>query len=108
MEALIGLAEYMIVAKGNGWSVLHDGSVNNDYVSKEAAFDSAVAAASLALKEGHEVHISAPGREAGTPRLRRSFDRSVASSRSSAEAAASLHKDHPKAVFVPRPRRSRG
>ena len=61
----MGLAEYMIVAKGNGWSVLHDGSVNNDYVSKEAAFESAVAAASLALREGHEVHISAPGREAG-------------------------------------------
>jgi hypothetical protein len=25
----------------------------------------AVAAASLALREGHEVHVSAPGREAG-------------------------------------------
>jgi len=61
----MGLAEYMIIAKGEGWSVLHDGVARNDYVSKEAAFESAVAAASLALREGHEVHVSVPGREAG-------------------------------------------
>src|SRR6476661_9429320 len=65
MEARMGLAEYMIVAKGSGWSVLHDGDVSNDYATKEAAFESAVAAASLALREGHEVHVSVPGREAG-------------------------------------------
>jgi hypothetical protein len=65
MEVHMGLAEYMIVAKGNGWSVLHDGSANHDYESKEAAFESAVAAASLALREGHEVHIGVPGREPG-------------------------------------------
>lgn len=61
----MSLAEYKIIAKGDGWSVLHDGSSNNDYASKEAAFESAVAAASLALREGHEVHVSVPGREAG-------------------------------------------
>jgi len=64
-EAFMGLAEYKIVPKGRGWSVLHDGAANNDYASKEAAFESAVAAASLALREGHEVHVSVPGREAG-------------------------------------------
>jgi hypothetical protein len=64
-EALMGLAEYKVVSKGKGWSVLHDGAAGNDYASKEAAFESAVAAASLALREGHEVHVSAPGREAG-------------------------------------------
>ena len=62
----MGLAEYMVIAKGNGWSVLHDGAANNEYVTKEAAFESAVAAASLALREGHEVHVSVPGREAGS------------------------------------------
>ncbi|MGY3074160.1 phosphotransferase system HPr-like phosphotransfer protein [Bradyrhizobium sp. LM6.10] len=36
-----------------------------DNATKEAAFESAVAAASLALREGHEVHVSVPGREAG-------------------------------------------
>jgi hypothetical protein len=65
MEARMGLAEYMIVAKGDGWTVLHDGAANNDYASKEAAFESAVAAASLALREGHEVHVSVPARDAG-------------------------------------------
>jgi hypothetical protein len=65
MEDVMGLAEYMIVPKGDGWSVLHDGVAANDYISKEAAFESAVAAASLALRQGHEVHVSAPGSEAG-------------------------------------------
>ena len=61
----MGLAEYKIISKGDGWSVLHDGAADNDYASKEAAFESAVAAASLTLREGHEVHVSVPGRDAG-------------------------------------------
>jgi hypothetical protein len=32
---------------------------------KEAAFEAAVAAASLAIQQGHEVHLSVPGHEAG-------------------------------------------
>lgn len=64
-EANMGVAEYKVVSKGNGWSVLHDGAAANDYASKEAAFESAVAAASLALREGHEIHVSVPGRDAG-------------------------------------------
>jgi len=60
----MGLAEYKVVPKGDGWSVLHDGAANNEYASKEAAFESAVVAASLALREGHEVHLVVPGREA--------------------------------------------
>jgi hypothetical protein len=65
MEACMGVAEYKVISRGTGWSVLHDGAAANDYASKEAAFESAVAAASLALREGHEVHVSVPGREAG-------------------------------------------
>jgi hypothetical protein len=65
MEASMGLAEYVVLPKGNGWTILHDGAAGNDYASKEAAFESAVAAASLALREGHEVHVSVPGQEAG-------------------------------------------
>jgi hypothetical protein len=64
-EACMGVAEYKVIARGSGWSVLHDGAAANDYASKEAAFESAVAAASLAIREGHEVHVSVPGREAG-------------------------------------------
>ena len=61
----MGVAEYRVISRGDGWSVLHDGSAANDYASKEAAFESAVAAASLALREGHEVCVTVPGREAG-------------------------------------------
>jgi sarcosine oxidase gamma subunit len=64
-EAPMGLAEYMIVSKPDGWTVLHDGTAQHDYDTKEAAFEAAVAAASLAIRQGHEVHLSVPGREAG-------------------------------------------
>jgi len=47
------------------WGVLHDGNVNGKYATKESAFESAVAAASLALRQGHEVHVSVPAREEG-------------------------------------------
>ena len=53
----MGLAEYMIVAQGEEWGVLHDGNVSNRYATKEAAFEAAVAAASLAIREGHEVRL---------------------------------------------------
>jgi hypothetical protein len=61
----MGLAEYMIVAQGDEWGVLHDGSINNRYATKESAFEAAVAAASLAIREGHEVHLGVPDRSAG-------------------------------------------
>jgi hypothetical protein len=48
------------------WRVRHDGSVENVYQTKESAFEAAVAAASLALRQGHEVEITAPGSETAT------------------------------------------
>ena len=57
----MGLAEYMIVSKPGGWTVLHDGTAQHDYDTKEAAFEAAVAAASLALRQGHQVAVTAPG-----------------------------------------------
>ncbi len=59
----MGLAQYAIVAVGDQWGVLHDGDIKGQYATKEAAFESAAAAASLAIREGHEVHLSIPGRE---------------------------------------------
>ena len=59
----MGLAQYSIVPVGNQWAVLHDGNVHGDYATKESAFESATAAASLAIRQGHEVHVSVPGRE---------------------------------------------
>jgi sarcosine oxidase gamma subunit len=64
-ETAMGLAEYMIISKPDGWTVLHDGTAQNDYGTKEAAFEAAVAAASLAIRQGHEVRVSVPGRDAG-------------------------------------------
>lgn len=61
----MGLAQYAIVPVGNLWGVLHDGNINGDYETKESAFEAAIAAASLAIRQGHEVHVSVPGREEG-------------------------------------------
>jgi hypothetical protein len=61
----MGLAEYMIVGQGDEWGVLHDGDIKNRYSTKEAAFEAAVAAASLAIRQGHEVRLSVPDHNAG-------------------------------------------
>jgi sarcosine oxidase gamma subunit len=61
----MGLAEYMIISKPDGWTVLHDGTAQHDYDTKEAAFEAAVAAASLAIRQGHEVRVSVPGNDSG-------------------------------------------
>ena len=59
----MGFASYAIIATDKGWGILHDGDVEGEFATKEAAFESAVAAASLAIREGHEVHVSVPSRD---------------------------------------------
>jgi len=61
----MGIAQYDIVAKGEGWAVQHEGEVGMAYTTKEAAFEAAMGAASLAIREGHEVIVCSPGRRAG-------------------------------------------
>jgi hypothetical protein len=61
----MGLAQYAIVPVRDQWGVLHDGDVNGEYATKEAAFEAAVSAASLAMRQGHEVHVSVPARSEG-------------------------------------------
>ena len=71
----MGLATYAIIETGKtgttgsdisgSWGILHDGNVEGHYDTKEAAFESAVAAASLGVRVGHEVHVSVPSRAAG-------------------------------------------
>lgn len=61
----MGLAAYDIVANGAGWSIQHDEKLEGTYDTKEAAFEAAIAAASLAIKQGHEIRVTAPGRDAG-------------------------------------------
>jgi hypothetical protein len=65
-EVLMGLASYKIVGRGGEWRVRHDGREENIYQTKESAFEAAVAAASLALRQGHEVQIGVPGSETAT------------------------------------------
>ncbi|KWV50049.1 hypothetical protein AS156_14740 [Bradyrhizobium macuxiense] len=59
----MGLAQYSVIPVRDEWGVLHDGNLNGGYATKEAAFEAASAAASLAIREGHEVHVSVPARE---------------------------------------------
>lgn len=59
----MGLAQYAIVPVRSQWGVLHDGDINGEYATKEAAFEAAVSAASLAMRQGHEVHVSVPARD---------------------------------------------
>ena len=53
----MGIAGYEIVGSENEWRIQHDGKAENVYTTKESAFESAVAAASLALRQSHEVRI---------------------------------------------------
>jgi Uncharacterized protein conserved in bacteria (DUF2188) len=57
----MGVARYEIVPVGKQWGVRHDGDVNSTFATKESAFEWAAMAASLAIREGHEVHITVPG-----------------------------------------------
>lgn len=57
----MGIARYELVPVGKQWGVRHDGAISSQYATKESAFESAAAAASMAIREGHEVHISVPG-----------------------------------------------
>ena len=56
----MGLAVYGIIGTDAEWRVRHDGKAENMYETKEAAFEAAVAAASLALRQGHDLRVSAP------------------------------------------------
>ena len=60
----MGSAIYRILPYQSGWGVAHDGSTVGPYETREAAFEATVAAASIAMKEGHAVEITAPGRDA--------------------------------------------
>lgn len=62
----MGLASYEVIGDAGSWRVSHDGKAENIYQTKEAAFEAAAAAASLALRQGHEVRVVGPGRTTAT------------------------------------------
>lgn len=59
----MGMAAYRIVPFETGWGVEHDGSTKGPYETKEAAFEASVAAASIAMREGHAIEVTAPGHQ---------------------------------------------
>ena len=62
-------ATYDIVAHKGGWGVSHDGSISGEYLTKEAALEAAVGAASNAVKKGYAITIRVDGSESGEPAL---------------------------------------
>jgi hypothetical protein len=56
----MGIASYEVVGTGGVWRVKHDGEPVGSYLTKEAAFEAALAAASLAVREGYPVQLSVP------------------------------------------------
>ena len=57
----MGMASYNILGNSGEWHVEHDGKAENTYATKESAFEAAVAAASLAIRQGHQVILTVPG-----------------------------------------------
>jgi hypothetical protein len=56
----MAMATYRVVPYEDQWGVAHDGEIAGPYVTREAAFEAAVAPASLALKQGYAVEVSVP------------------------------------------------
>jgi len=65
----MGLASYRIFGVPGAWHVDHDGKAANTYETKEAAFEAAVVAASLALRQ-RGTKSALPHREAMGSRRR--------------------------------------
>lgn len=56
------IANYRVVQKGEAWAVEHDGQMEGDYATKEAAFEAIIWAASLSIMDGIGVQIDVPSR----------------------------------------------
>jgi hypothetical protein len=56
---------YQIIRNGQSWAINHDGDLEGDYATKEAAFESAASAASNAIKDGLGVVITVEPRAPG-------------------------------------------
>jgi hypothetical protein len=66
VETNMGIAAYAVIGSGGEWRIRHDGKAENVYQTKESAFEAAIAAASLSLRQGHEIQISVPGSDTAT------------------------------------------
>jgi hypothetical protein len=62
---IMAMASFQVVGSGGVWRVKRDGEPVGSYQTKESAFEAAVAAASLAVRDGYEVQLSVPGTRTG-------------------------------------------
>jgi len=62
-------ASYRVQRNGQRWTINHDGMLEGDYETKEAAFEAVVGAASNSIKDGVAVTIEIPGPTAAEPAL---------------------------------------
>jgi hypothetical protein len=58
----MAIEHYDVVRSGTGWSINHDGQLEGDYETKEAAFEAIKFAAANAIKDGVGVAITIPPR----------------------------------------------
>ena len=60
----MGLASYEVIGIGSEWTIRHDGRDEHVFEPKKSAFNAAVEAASMALRQGHAVLVSVPETDA--------------------------------------------
>jgi hypothetical protein len=60
---------FKIVPADGNWGIQQEAEVRGSYATKEAAFEAIAAAASNAIKEGHEISIQIPGSPHGESAL---------------------------------------
>lgn len=65
----MGQADYKVIRQADSWAIDHNGEVRGSFATKEAAFESAVGAASNAIKEGLGIMIEVPQRASGESAL---------------------------------------
>ncbi len=65
----MAVANYRVVRAGEGWAIERDGLREGDYLSKEAALEAIVAAASNTIRNGDGVRIEVPERVIGEASL---------------------------------------
>lgn len=55
-------ARYRVIPQNDAWAIDHNGKVEGQYETKEAAFESIIGAASNSLRDGLGVVIEIPAR----------------------------------------------
>src|ERR1700694_1021500 len=84
---------YELVGSGGGGRVKHDGDPVGSYQTKESAFEAAVAAVSLAVREGYEVQLSVPGL-ASNPNRHREAKRAAGVTRAETGSTSPIMSAH--------------